>query len=85
MTTWWGRIWKQWPIDAELDGRAILRIDGKLYERNLVRVINDPAVPGVLAELGRKYMNGAQVPIEMVTSSNRLDSSGLSFLANSMG
>ncbi len=26
MTTWWGKLWKQWPLEAERDGRAILRI-----------------------------------------------------------
>ena len=68
MDTTYGRIWKQWPINAEADGRAILRIDGKLYERNLVRVINDPIIPQVLSEIGRKYTNGAPIPLEMVTS-----------------
>ena len=33
-----GKIWKQWPVQAERDGRAVLRIDGKRYERQLVRV-----------------------------------------------
>lgn len=60
MTTWWGKIWKQWPIQAEKDGRAILRVDGKLYDRNLVRVTNDPVVGEVLAELGRKYSPDGQ-------------------------
>jgi hypothetical protein len=63
-----GKIWKQWPIDAEADGRAILRIDGKLYHRTLVRVIDDPIVPAVLSELSRKYMGGGPVPAEIVTS-----------------
>ena len=44
MTTWWGRIWKQWPLQAELDGRAILRVDGKLYDRQLARVMGGPEV-----------------------------------------
>ena len=29
MTTWWEKIWKQWPYQIEKDRRAILRIDGK--------------------------------------------------------
>ena len=56
MDTTWGRIWKQWPVQAETDGRAILRVDGKLYQRQLVRIKNDPAMPAILAELGRKYV-----------------------------
>ncbi|MEN8183183.1 MAG: hypothetical protein ABFS46_11685 [Myxococcota bacterium] len=42
-------LWKQWPHEAERDGRAILRIDGRLYERQAVRVTD----PGLHAELGR--------------------------------
>ena len=37
MTTWWGRIWKQWPHEAERDPRILLRIGDSLYERRLVR------------------------------------------------
>ncbi|MFQ5699440.1 MAG: hypothetical protein ACE5IL_14300 [Myxococcota bacterium] len=55
MGTTLGRLWKHWPIEAERDGRAIARIAGKRYERQLVRV-RDPALFEVLArELHRKY------------------------------
>ncbi len=50
-----GRLWKQWPAQAERDGRAILRIDGKRYERTLVRIMTGPVVDGVTAEIQRKY------------------------------
>ena len=50
-----GRMWKKWPIEAERDGRAIVRIDGKRYERTLVRIKTGAVVDGVMAELGRKY------------------------------
>lgn len=59
MTTWWGKIWKQWPLQAEQDGRAILRVDGKLYDRQLVRLKDGPEVEPVMTELARKY-NGAR-------------------------
>jgi len=68
MTTWWGKIWKQWPLQAEKDGRAILRVDGKLYERQLVRVMDGPAIEPVMAELGRKYGGGDPLPMEAFTS-----------------
>ena len=68
MLTNYGKIWKQWPIHAEKDGRAILRVDGKLYERNLVRIKNDPILPSVLAELSRKYAAGAVMSADDVTS-----------------
>jgi len=68
MTTWWGKIWKQWPIHAEKDGRAILRVDGKLYDRKLVRITKGPEIQPILAELGRKYGGGPPFPMEAVTS-----------------
>jgi hypothetical protein len=55
MTTTWGKIWKKWPIEAELDGRAILRVDGKLYRRHLVRVKSGPALESVVRKLSEKY------------------------------
>ncbi|SVB63001.1 uncharacterized protein METZ01_LOCUS215855, partial [marine metagenome] len=33
-----GRLWKRWPVQAERDGRAVIRIDDKRYERQLVRI-----------------------------------------------
>ncbi len=68
MNTFAGRIWKQWPKEAERDGRAILRVDGRLYERQMVRIQGGDIVAPVLAEVGRKYMGGADVPVETVTS-----------------
>lgn len=50
-----GNIWKHWPHEAEKDGRAILRVDGKLYQRHLVRHRGGGFMPAVLGELNRKY------------------------------
>jgi hypothetical protein len=55
MDSTWGRLWKQWPIEAERDGRAVLRVDGTLYPRQLVRVHDGVLAGPVLAELTRKY------------------------------
>ncbi len=68
MTTWWGRIWKQWPIEAEKDPRILLRIGDKLYERKLVRVREGPVIQPLLTQLGEKYLGGGEVPLEAVTS-----------------
>jgi hypothetical protein len=68
MTTSWGRIWKQWPIEALEDGRAILRIGDKLYERELVRIEEGPLLELLTAELGRKYPRRADIGPEAVTS-----------------
>jgi len=68
MTTWWGKLWKQWPLQAERDGRAILRIDGKLYDRQLVRVMGGPEVAPVMSEIARKYLAGASFPSDAFDS-----------------
>jgi len=68
MTTFWGRLWKRWPHEALDDGRAILRIGDKLYERQLVRIEDGPLIEPLRAELGRKYLGGEPVPPEAVTS-----------------
>ena len=68
MTTRWGKIWKQWPLEALEDGRAILRIGDKLYERALVRIEDGPLLAPLTAELGRKYTRVAGVGPEAVTS-----------------
>lgn len=68
MTTWWGKLWKRWPHEAARDPRILLRVGGKLYERRLVRVESGPAVAPLLAELGRKYGGGREIPLDAVTS-----------------
>jgi hypothetical protein len=68
MTTWWGKIWKKWPIEAEKDGRILLRIGNRIYERQLVRVTEGPMIEPLLAQLSTKYLDGADVPMEAVTS-----------------
>lgn len=68
MTTWWGRLWKRWPHEAEKDPRILLRIGDALYERRLVRIEEGPSVAPLLAELSRKYADGSEIPLEAVTS-----------------
>jgi hypothetical protein len=61
------RLWKKWPAQAEQDGRAIMRIEGKRYERSLVRIRTGAVVAGVTAEFTRKYgvvMTPAEVEAE---------------------
>ena len=67
MNSSWGRIWKQWPMEAERDGRVITRINGKLYEQNLVRIKQGEILEPVLAELSRKYV-GQPIPMQAMTS-----------------
>ena len=53
-----GRLWKQWPIEAQRDGRAVLRVNGVRYERHMVRVRDPALLAAVVAELARKYVPG---------------------------
>jgi hypothetical protein len=48
-------IWKKWPAEAERDGRAIVRIDGKRYERDVVRIHDAVQIEPLAAEVRRKY------------------------------
>jgi hypothetical protein len=68
MTTWWGKLWKHWPSEAEKDGRILLRVDGKLYERQLVRIKDGPLLAPLTAELSRKYSPDSVIPVDAVTS-----------------
>jgi hypothetical protein len=77
MNSRWGRLWKQWPVDAMKDGRAVIRIDGRRYEREAIRV-TDPEVFWPLAkELLRKYLptEDQELPSELPT----IESTGLWF------
>lgn len=56
MNTAFGKLWKKWPAQAVLDGRAVIRIDGKRYERMATRILDDPTLVAALAaEASRKY------------------------------
>jgi hypothetical protein len=67
MNTTIGKLWKQWPAEALEDGRAVIRIDGKRYERQLVRILDDlPVLEGISAEVERKY--GAPLRAEAAAS-----------------
>jgi hypothetical protein len=59
MNSTWGRLWKQWPLEAEQDGRALLRVDGTLYPVRLQRLESGPEVEPLVAEINRKYGAGA--------------------------
>lgn len=62
-----GRLWKKWPAQAEKDGRALVRIDGKRYERQLRRILDDrPALEEIAAEVTRKY--GAALKADMAAT-----------------
>lgn len=50
-----GKLWKHWPFQAEKNGNAILRIDGMLYDRQLVRIKSGPEVAPVGKLLAEKY------------------------------
>ncbi len=55
MGTTVGRIWKHWPVQAERDGRAVLRIEGVRYERRLVRITEGEELDGIISAITSKY------------------------------
>ena len=50
-----GRLWKRWPIQAERNGKAIMRINGTRYERNLIRIQAGDELDGITAAITNKY------------------------------
>lgn len=48
-------LWKKWPHEAIEDGRALLRIEGKLYPRQLVKVSDAALEASLLKTVGAKY------------------------------
>ena len=50
-----GRLWKRWPVQAERDGRAVIRIDGKRYERQLVRIESGEILDPISTAITNKY------------------------------
>jgi hypothetical protein len=50
-----GRLWKQWPLQAERDGRAVIRIKGLRYERQLQRIQSGDVLDGITEAISAKY------------------------------
>ncbi|MEX2470244.1 MAG: hypothetical protein WD396_10850 [Pseudohongiellaceae bacterium] len=67
MNSTMGKVWKQWPHRLEEDDRIILRVDGRLYEQRLERIMSGPEVVPVLLEFNRKYGVGEVTTPETVT------------------
>ena len=55
MNTNVGRLWKQWPKTVEEDPRAIIRVDGMLYEMTLERQTDGDDLLAVLEAFNSKY------------------------------
>lgn len=56
MSSFLGRLWKHWAVQAdEGDGRAVVRIDGTRYERQLIRINEGAVLDGVAAKMTTKY------------------------------
>ena len=46
---------KNWPSQAVADGRVVIRVDGKRYERQASRVTDPVRIDALRSALGRKY------------------------------
>jgi len=58
MNTGYGKIWKQWPHYLVADDRIILRIDGKLYNQRLARLMDHHQILEIMTIYGKKYGAG---------------------------
>ena len=54
-----GKLWKSWPAQAERDGRAVIRVDGVRYERQLVRIKSGAGMEELTALMNEKYSSRA--------------------------
>lgn len=54
-----GKLWKRWPAQAERDGRAVLRINGIRYQRQLVRIPRGEGLEALMATMNEKYSSRA--------------------------
>ena len=59
MGTTVGQLWKQWPLQAEEDGRALIRINGIRYERQLNRIQSGPELDGITQAITAYYPSRA--------------------------
>ncbi len=55
MNTDFGKVWKQWPHYIEKDNRIVLRIDGKLYQQQLKRLMTGDIIAPVMLKFSEKY------------------------------
>lgn len=55
MNEGYGKIWKQWPHQVTDNNKILLRIDGDIYERQLIRTFNADVANAVGMETDRKY------------------------------
>ncbi len=66
MNETYAKIWKQWPHQVEKNNNILLRIDGKIYQRQLVRTFDPAIATAVGMETDRKY--GMKIVAENVKS-----------------
>jgi hypothetical protein len=48
-------MWKQWPVQAERNGKALIRINGVRYERQLMRIESGEELTGIASAITNKY------------------------------
>jgi hypothetical protein len=58
MNTGYGKIWKKWPHHLVADDGVVLRIDNKLYEQRMVRMMEHPRLLDIMTINAKKYGGG---------------------------
>lgn len=70
MNTRFGKIWKKWPVHAEQDGRAYMRIDDKIYPREMVRISADHELAEQVSEALTAKYPGDSMTIDKVRAND---------------
>ncbi len=81
MSTWLGRIWKEWAVEADQgNNEGVLRVNGVRYPRKLVRVEQGDALDGVARNLLQKYSGMPNPPPEAIAAARGSIESGNSWV-----
>lgn len=55
MNSFIGGLWKHWPSYLEEDNRILIRVDGKIYEQRLERIMSGEITDQVMSKVVHKY------------------------------
>ncbi|MDD9889473.1 MAG: hypothetical protein OXU66_05790 [Gammaproteobacteria bacterium] len=81
MTTFLGRLWKEWAFEADRgNNQGVLRVNGVRYPRTLVRIEEGDILDGVSANLIMKYGGAPQPTPEMIAGTRAGIESGNSWV-----
>ena len=75
MSSFIGRLWKQWPTYLEEDNRILIRVDDEIYQQRLIRITEGPIAAEVMTEVANKYF-GAPAEVNPAAGAGVTSGSG---------